>query len=53
VWFLETALLPDGDDVQGLMREVIDAGYAQLPASDRHAIAEYLESLPPVRNELE
>jgi mono/diheme cytochrome c family protein len=53
VWFLETALLPDGDDVQGLMREVIDAGYAHLPASDRHAIAEYLESLPPVRNELE
>lgn len=52
VWFLQTASKPDGDDSTGLMKEVIDEGYTHLPDADLQAIAEYLESLPPVRNEL-
>jgi mono/diheme cytochrome c family protein len=42
IWFLQNALLPDGDDVQGLMREVIDEGYTHMPESDLHAIGDYL-----------
>jgi mono/diheme cytochrome c family protein len=52
VWFLQTASKPDGDDSTGLMKEVIESGYTHLPESDLQAIGEYLESLPPVRNEL-
>lgn len=52
VWFLQTAGKPDGDDATGLMKEVIDEGYTHVPDADLQAIAEYLESLPPVRNEL-
>ena len=43
IWFLQTALLPDGDDVQGPMREVIEEGYTHMPESDLHAIGDYLE----------
>jgi len=52
IWFLQTALLPDGDDSQGLMREVIEAGYQHLDREDLAAIATYLRSLPPIENEL-
>lgn len=45
IWFLQTALLPDGDDVQGLMREVIEEGYTHMPESDLQAIADYLRQL--------
>jgi len=46
-WFLETALKPDGDDAQGLMKEVIESGYSKMSPADRDAIAEYFLSLPP------
>lgn len=52
VWFLQTAGKPDGDDSTGLMKEVIESGYTHVPESDLQAIAEYFESLPPIRNEL-
>jgi mono/diheme cytochrome c family protein len=50
VWYLETGLKPDGDDTQGLMSEVIQHGYANLPAEDREAIARYLKSVPAIEN---
>lgn len=49
-WYLETGIKPDGDDTQGLMAEMIEHGYSKLPRADRRAIAEYLRSLPPIRN---
>ena len=52
VWFLQTASMPDGDDATGLMKEVIEQGYAHLPESELQAIGEYLDSLPPVHNKL-
>jgi mono/diheme cytochrome c family protein len=52
VWFLQTASKPDGDDSTGLMKEVIEEGYTHVPDADLRAIAEYFESLPPIRNEL-
>lgn len=48
VWYLETGFKPDGDDTQGLMAELIEHGYADLPRADREAIAIYLKSLPPI-----
>ena len=51
-WYLEMGIKPDGDDTQGLMAEVIEHGYGQLPASDREAIATYLLSLPAIENEV-
>jgi mono/diheme cytochrome c family protein len=44
---------PDGDVAAGLMAEVIDgtlAGYKDLTQADRRAIAQYLKSIPAVRN---
>ena len=52
VWFLQTGLKPDGDDVQGLMSVVIDNGYKHLPEADLRAIAVYLRSLPPIHNKV-
>jgi mono/diheme cytochrome c family protein len=52
VWFLQTNILPDGDGTQGLMAEVIDKGYRHMEESDLKAIAVYLESLPPIENEV-
>jgi mono/diheme cytochrome c family protein len=53
VWYLETGLKPDGDDTQGLMREVIRHGYSKLPQSDREAIARYLKTVPAIENRVE
>ena len=50
VWYLETGLKPDGDDTQGLMSEVIEHGYANLPASDLEAMAAYLGTVPAIEN---
>ena len=50
VWYLETGLKPDGDDTQGLMSEVIEHGYANLPSEDLQAIALYLKSVPAIEN---
>jgi mono/diheme cytochrome c family protein len=51
VWFLQSGQTPDGDTTEGLMKEVIESGYEHAPEADLQAIAEYLESLPPVRND--
>jgi mono/diheme cytochrome c family protein len=51
VWYLQTGLRPDGDDAQGLMRELVEHGYQHVPRADLEAIALYLESLPPIENE--
>ena len=50
VWYLEMGLDPAGDETQGLMSEVIEHGYANLPASDLEAIAVYLKSVPAIEN---
>lgn len=52
VWFLQTSFKPDGDDAQGLMGEIITHGYSQLEESDLQAITVYLQSLPPIENEV-
>ena len=49
-WLLETGMKPDADNVQGLMAEAIDDGYSHLPPEDLTAMAEYLASLPPIKN---
>jgi mono/diheme cytochrome c family protein len=51
--YLGTGSKPDGDVAGGLMAEVIDgtlAGYKDLTQADRRAIAQYLRSIPAVRN---
>lgn len=52
VWYLQMGIKPDGDDTQGLMAEVIEHGYAHLPAEELEAIAEYLESVPAIENQV-
>jgi mono/diheme cytochrome c family protein len=52
VWFLQSGLDPDGDDAQGLMRELIEHGYQHVPQEDLEAIAVYLESVPPIHHRL-
>jgi mono/diheme cytochrome c family protein len=53
IWLLQTGFEPDGDDVQGLMRELIEHGYSHLSREDLAAIATWLGSLEPVHNLLE
>ncbi|HXJ78643.1 MAG TPA: cytochrome c, partial [Candidatus Methylomirabilis sp.] len=53
--FLGTGNKPDGDVAGGLMGEVIEgtsAGYKDLTEADRLAIAQYLKSLPPIKNKI-
>lgn len=53
--YLGTGNKPDGDVAGGLMGEVIDgtlAGYKDLTRADRTAIAQYLKTLPPIRNKI-
>jgi len=50
--FLETGIKPDTDDVQGLMSEVIENGFAYLKQEDLKAMAFYLQSLPPIHNQI-
>ena len=47
-WFLGSGQKPDGDDMQGLMLEVIDQGYQYLDPADLKAMAVYLKSLRSV-----
>jgi len=49
---LLTGTKPDLDNVQGLMAEVIEAGYKNMKREDALAIADYLKSLPPVKNKI-
>ncbi|MPZ75980.1 MAG: cytochrome C [Deltaproteobacteria bacterium] len=47
---------PDFDNVQGLMYEVIQGtphGYKDMKREDALAIAEYLKSVPPIKNRIE
>jgi mono/diheme cytochrome c family protein len=53
--YLGTGAKPDGDVAGGLMGELIDgtlAGYKDLTQVDRLAIAQYLKSIPPIRNKI-
>ena len=55
---LQSGMLPNADNVQGMMAEVIDGygggpGYSDAPESELRSIAKYLKSVPPVRNEIE
>jgi mono/diheme cytochrome c family protein len=57
VQLLQTGMLPNMDNVQGAMAEVIDGtgggpGYAQAPESELRSIAKYLKTVPPVRHEV-
>jgi mono/diheme cytochrome c family protein len=53
--YLGSGNKPDGDVAGGLMAEVIDgtlSGYKDLSKADRTAIAQYLKTLPPIRNKI-
>lgn len=50
--FLLTGTKPDLDNVQGLMAEVIEAGYKSMKREDALAIADYLKSIPPILNKI-
>jgi mono/diheme cytochrome c family protein len=53
--YLGTGIKPDGDVAGGLMSEVIQgtlAGYKDLAQADRLAIAQYLKSIPAIRNKI-
>jgi mono/diheme cytochrome c family protein len=43
---------PDMDNVQGLMAEVIAQGYKNMTKDDGLAVADYLKSIPPVKNKI-
>ncbi len=49
-WLMQTGFLPDGDDVQGLMAELIEHGYSHLTPDDMNAIVAYLQTIPPIEN---
>jgi mono/diheme cytochrome c family protein len=52
---LLTGIKPDGDNVQGLMAEVIQGtphGYKDLKKNDALAIADYLQSIPAIKNKV-
>ena len=46
--FLQTGSMPDFDNVQGLMEEVIQHGLKDLSRADLNAITIYLKSIPAV-----
>jgi mono/diheme cytochrome c family protein len=53
--YLGSGNKPDGDVAGGLMAEVIDgtlSGYKDLSQADRVAIAQYLKTIPPIRNKI-
>jgi mono/diheme cytochrome c family protein len=52
---LLTGVKPDFDNVQGLMDEVIQGtphGYKDMRKEDALAIADYLKSIPPIKNKI-
>jgi mono/diheme cytochrome c family protein len=56
VTYLGTGDRPDGDVAGGLMGENIQgtlAGYKDMTQADLRAIAQFLKSIPPVRNKIE
>jgi mono/diheme cytochrome c family protein len=50
---LLTGTMPDMDNVQGLMAEVIEAGFKNMKKEDALAIADYLKTIRPVKNKIE
>lgn len=52
VFLFRTGFRPDGNDLQGGMREAIDDGLKYLTQADLEAIAAYLKSIPPIRYEV-
>ena len=53
--YLGTGNKPDGDVAGSLMGEVIEgtlAGYKDLSKADRLAIAQYLKTIPPIKNKI-
>jgi mono/diheme cytochrome c family protein len=54
-YYLASGNKPDGDVVGGIMGEVIYgnvAGYKDMTKADLTAVAQYLKSIPPVRNRI-
>ena len=54
--FLATGNTPDGDVAGDLMGELIQGkggGYKDLTQADRLAIAQYLKTIPPIRNKIQ
>jgi mono/diheme cytochrome c family protein len=49
---LLTGNKPDLDNVQGLMAEVIEQGFKRMTKEDALAIADYLKSVPPIKNKV-
>ena len=49
-FFLKSGTRPDYETAQGLMAEAIEDGLGHLSDADREAIAQYIKSLPPIRN---
>jgi mono/diheme cytochrome c family protein len=49
---LLTGTKPDLDNVQGLMEEVVEAGYKNMKREDALAIADYIKSIPPIKNKI-
>ncbi len=57
VQVLESGMLPNFDNVQGLMAEVVDGaaggpGYAKAPKTELRAIAEFLGTVKPVEHDV-
>jgi mono/diheme cytochrome c family protein len=50
---LLTGTKPDLDNIQGLMAEVIEHGFKSMTREDALAIADYLKSVPPIKNKIE
>jgi mono/diheme cytochrome c family protein len=50
---LLTGTKPDLDNIQGLMAEVIEHGYKSMTKQDALAIADYLKSVPSIKNKIE
>ncbi|PHQ70758.1 MAG: hypothetical protein COB93_04740 [Sneathiella sp.] len=50
VSFMKSGMMPDFDNVQGSMAEVIDHSLSKLTDGDLAAIAGYLKSIKPIRN---
>jgi len=51
-YLLENGQKPDGDDVQGGMRAVVDSSTSKMTPEDRAAIATYLKSLAPIQHQI-
>jgi len=55
VELLHSGTKPDSDTVEGLMEEVIQGapyGYKDMKKEDALAIADYLKSIPPIKNKI-